>query len=234
MSGHNKWSQIKRQKGVADVKRSNVFTKLANAITIAAKTGKGLDIVMEQAKRANMPKDRIEKSIARGKGEIPGVQIEEITYEAYGPGGVAIIIKTLTDNNNRTISDLRSIMSKLGGNLANSGSVSYLFEQKGVVEINLNNIPFAKEDAELIIIDAGAEDFEEENGYIYVYTEPKKIEEVKKNLEFKALPIESAKIELNPKTYIEIKDDKKEVLLKLLETIENLDDIVEVYTNANL
>lgn len=234
MSGHSKWSQIKRQKGVTDAKRANVFTKLANTITLAAKTGKGLDLAIEQAKSANMPKDRIDKSIARGQGKIPGEQIEEAVYEAYGPGGVAIIIKVLTDNKNRTLSDIRSILNKQAGTLANAGAVSYLFENKGVITISTEKLLLPKEDAEMIIIDSGADDFEEENGYIYIYTNPKKMDEVKKNLQFKALPIESAKLEMNPKAYAEISQDKKEAVTKLLSSLEDLDDVSEVFTNANL
>lgn len=234
MSGHSKWSQIKRQKGVADQKRANLFTKLANAITVAARSGKGLDIAIEQAKSANMPKERIEKAIARGKGELVGEQVEEVNYEAYGPGGVAIMIKALTDNKNRTISEIRSVLNKWGGILASSGAVSYLFEKKGVIEIPAEKIPLPKEDAEMIIIDSGAEDFEEDNGIIYVYTDPKKLEEVKKNIEFKAIPIDSAKIEMNPKTYVNVPENKKDAVIKLLGALEELEDVNVIFTNANL
>lgn len=234
MSGHSKWSSIKRQKGVTDAKRSGVFTKLAKAITVASRTGHGLDIAIEQAKKANMPHDNIDRAIARGKGELGGAQIEEEIYEAYGPSGVAIMIKTLTDNKNRTVSEIRSILNKFAGNLANAGAVSYLFEQKGVIEIPADKMPLPKEDAEMIIIDSGADDFTEDGNNIYVYTNPKKLEEVKHNLEFKALPIESAKIEHNPKAYANIAEDKKEGVIKLLEALEDLDDVSEVYTNADL
>ena len=234
MSGHSKWSQIKRQKGVTDAKRSNAFTKLANAVTIAAKLGKGLDIAISQAKSANMPKERIDRAIARGKGELGGAELAEATYEAYGPGGTAILIKALTDNKNRTVSEIRAVLNKLGGTLASSGAVSYLFDQNGVIEISAAKIPMSKEDAEMIIIESGASDFEEDASIIYVYTEPKKVEEIKKNLEFKALPIESAKLEMIPKTYINLSDDKKETVLKIMEALEDLDDVNEVFTNADL
>ena len=234
MSGHSKWSTIKRQKGAADAKRSGVFTKLAKAITVASRTGHGLDIAIEQAKKANMPHDNIDRAIARGKGELDGAQIEEEIYEAYGPSGVAIMIKTLSDNKNRTVSEIRAVLNKYNGSLASTGAVSYLFEQKGIITIIANKIPLPKEDAEMIIIDSGADDFIEDDNYIYVYTVPKKLEEVKQNLEFKAIPIESAKIEQNPKTYANISEDKKEGVIKLLETLEDLDDVSEVYTNADL
>jgi len=234
MSGHNKWSQIKRQKGTADAKRSNVFTKLANAVTIASKNGKGLDIAVEQAKKANMPKDRIDKAIARGKGELEGAQVEEVIYEAYGPNGVAIIVRALTDNKNRTISELRSVLNKSDSTLANSGAVSYLFENKGIIEVNKKLVPMSKEDAEMVIIDSGADDFSEDEEIIYVYTKPKKLEETKKFLEFKAIPVSEARNVLNPKTYTEVPAEVKEKIINLLSAIENLDDIYEVFTNADL
>ncbi len=234
MSGHSKWAQIKRQKGVTDKKRGAAFSKLSNAIVLAARSGRGLDLAIEKAKEVNMPKSNIDRAIARGKGEIPGLQIEETVYEAYGPNGVAIIIKTLSDNKNRTIASLRAILNKYSGRLAESGAVSYLFEEKGVITIDLKNQTLNKDDIEMIIIDSGAEDFKEEDGLIYVYTKPKQLEEVKKNLEFKTIKIESANLEMNPKTYIDISEDKKESIIKLLETIEEDEDTSEVFTNANL
>lgn len=234
MSGHSKWSTIKRKKGAEDQKKANVFTKLANIISVAAKTNRGLDMAIEQARAANMPKDKIEKAILRGQGKIAGAAIEEIVYEAYGPGGVAIMIKALSDNKNRTVSEIRSVLNKYNGSLANAGAVSYLFEQKGVMQIDLDKIPMPKEDAQMIIIESGAEDFEEDKNQLYVYTAPKKLEEVKQNLEFKALPIESAKLELNPKTYADLAEDKKESVINLLSALEELDDVSEVFTNANL
>lgn len=234
MSGHSKWSTIKRKKGAEDAKRSNVFTKLANTITVAARTNKGLDIAIEQARKANMPKDNIDRALRRAQGKPGEAQIEESIYEAYGPSGVAIIIKAVTDNKNRTLADIRAVLNRLAGSLANTGAVAYLFEQKGLITIPLGKIPLSKEEAEMIIIDSGAEDFTEEEGNIFVYTAPKKLEEVKENLQFKALPIESAKIEQNPKTYVNIPEDKKEAVIKLLSALEELDDVSEVFTNANL
>lgn len=234
MSGHSKWSQIKRQKGVADQKRGQLFSKLVNAIIVAAKTGKGLDLVVERAKEFNVPKDKIEQAIARGQGKIAGAQIEEVVYEAYGPEGVAIMIKILTDNKNRSISSLRATLNRLGGRLAESGSVSYLFEEKGVVVIDSKNQAVSQEDLELLIIDSGAEDYEEDAGLLYVYTKPKKLGEVKKNLEFKAVKIESANIEMTPKTYTTIPEDKKQAVMNLLAGLEDDEDVVEVYTNADL
>lgn len=234
MSGHSKWSTIKRKKGAEDAKRANTFTKLANVIIVAARVGRGLDLAVERARAANMPKDKIEHAILRGQGKIAGSEVMEVIYEAYGPGGIAVLIKVLTDNKNRILSNIRALFNKIGARLAESGSVSYLFEQKGVVEINLQNQAFSHEDLEMIIIDSGAEDYEEDNERIYVYTSPKKLEEVKKNIEFKAIKIDSAKLEMIPKTYIEVADNKKETIVNFLTELEELDDVDEVYTNADL
>jgi YebC/PmpR family DNA-binding regulatory protein len=234
MSGHSKWAQIKRAKGVTDKKRAQTFTRIANGIVVAARAGRGLDLAIEKAKEANMPKENIDRAIARGKGEIPGVQIEEAIYEAYGPSGVAILIKTLSDNKNRAVASLRAVLNKYNGRLADSGSVAYLFEEKGVIAVEIAKQVLAKDDIEMIIIDSGAEDFKEDDGFIYVYIKPKQLGEVKKNLEFKTIKIDSANLEMSPKTYIDISEDKKESIIKLLEAIEEGEDVSEVFTNANL
>jgi len=234
MSGHSKWSQIKRQKGATDAKRANVFTKLAKSIIVAAKLGKGLDLAVEKAKSANMPKEKIENAIARGQGKIEGDLVEEITYEAYGPDGVAVMIKTLTDNKNRTISSLRTILNKYHGNMATSGAVSYLFEQKGIIEILFTSQALSKEIIEEVIIESGAEDYEESEDRFMVYTKPKELETVKKALEFRAIKVESAKLEMIPKTHANVDEAKKESIIKLLTALEEDDDIEEVFTNASL
>lgn len=234
MSGHSKWSTIKRKKGATDAKRSGVFTRLANAIIVAARTNKGLDLAIDRAKKANMPKDKIDYAIARGQGKIEGAQVEEVVYEAYGPAGVAIMIKCLTDNKNRSISEIRAALNKYSGNLATSGAVSYLFEQMGVIELPINEQTLDKNNIEEIIFESGAEDYEEDDDHFIIYTKPKKLEEIKKNIEFKSLKIESTKLEMNPKTYANINEDKKESVIRLLEILEDLEDVDEVYTNANL
>lgn len=235
MSGHSKWSTIKRKKSVEDAKRSGVFTRLANAIIVAARTNRGLDLAIDRAKKANMPKDKIENAIARGQGKIEGAEVEEIVYEVYGPQGVAIMIKVLTDNKNRSISEIRAVLNKYSGNLAAAGAVNYLFEQKGVIAINASaEQTLNKENIQEVIIDSGAEDFEEDGNYLYVYSKPKHLEEIKKNIEFRSIKIESAKLEMNPKTYADIPAEKKETVIKLLEALEELEDVDGVYTNANL
>lgn len=234
MSGHSKWANIKHRKGKQDALKANVYTKLANVIIVAARAGKGLDLAIERAKKANMTRDKIDHAIAKGQGKIEGVIVEEITYEGYGPESVAIIIQVLTDNRNRALSALRSILNKYNGKMANSGAVSYLFDQKGVLEINLAGQTLGKEDLEMVIIESGASDFEEDEGRLFVYTEPKKLEEVKKNIEFKTIKIDNAKLEMIPKAYATISENKKESIIKLLEELEDDQDINEVYTNAEL
>lgn len=234
MSGHSKWATIKRKKGATDAKRSGVFTRLANAIIVAARIDKGLDLAIDRAKKFNMPKDKIDHAIARGQGKIEGAQVEEVIYEAYGPSGVAIMIKCLTDNKNRSISEIRAALNKFGGNLATSGAVNYLFEQMGVIELPINDQTLDKDNIEEIILESGGEDYEEDGDHFIIYTKPKDLEEVKKNIEFKSLKIESAKIEMNPKVYSDIADDKKETVIKLLTAIEDDEDVDEVYTNVNL
>ncbi len=234
MSGHSKWKQIKNKKGASDAKRANIFTKFSRAITVAAKTGRGLDLAIEQARAFNMPKENIQRAIDKGTGKLEGAQIEEIVYEAYGNGGVAVIIKVLTDNKNRTVSELRSILSEYNGKMAESGSVNFLFDQKGVIEINTIGQTLSKEDLEMVIIDSGADDYEESDGQIYIYTKPSELEKVKKALEFKTIKIVSAKLEMIPKNYVEISDSNKESIIKLLEALEENDDVGEVFTNASL
>lgn len=234
MSGHSKWKQIKHKKGAADAKRSSQFTRLAHAITIAAKSGKGLDIAVEQAKKVNMPKDNIDRAIKRGTGELAGEEIIETQYEAYGPAGVGIIIKVLTDNKNRIISEIKAVLNKYGGKLASGGAVSYLFEEKGVIELKKEGQTLSGEDLEMVIIESGANDYTAVDDIIYIYTDPKEISNVKKALEFKALKVENSQVEMSPKNYVAIPEDKKESLIKILEALEDLDDVDEVFTNADL
>lgn len=234
MSGHSKWATTKHHKAIVDAKRSNLFTKLAHNITIAAKIGKNLDIAVEAAKHASMPKENIQRAIDKGTGKIAGANIKQVIYEAYGPGGIGIIIDVLTDNKNRTLSEIKSVLNKNNGRLANSGAVSYLFAEQGIIELKQSGQTIFGEDLEMIIIDSGAKDYTIVDGIIYVYTEPKALSSVKQALEFKSLKIDNAKIELSPKNYIKIAEDKKETIVNLLQTLEDLDDVSEIYTNADL
>jgi YebC/PmpR family DNA-binding regulatory protein len=241
MSGHSKWSQIKRGKAVADQKRGNLFTKLANAITIAVKQG-GKDqnsnfklrLAIEKAKSANMPNNNTERAIKRGSGELEGIMPEEIIYEAFGPNGIAIIIEATSDNKNRTTSSIRNILMKHRGNLGNSGSVMWMFDKKGVLRILKNNIK-NKEAFELKIIDAGADDIIEEEEGFTIFTKVEKLAHLKKLIEKENIILESAEIELVPQNKIIIKNEStKNKINKLLEELEKNDDVNNYFTNADL
>lgn len=244
MSGHNKWSQIKYKKAITDAQKGRVFTKLGNAITIAVKEGGPdsetnfkLKTLIEKARQANMPTQNIERAIKRGTGEIEGAKIEEETYEGYGPAGVALLIKSVTDNKNRALNEIRNILSRFGGKLGQPGSVSYLFEQKGVAIATINNqqSTINKEDIELAAIDAGATDLQEEDDTILIYTKPKELFQVKKQLEEKGVKIESATLSMEPKETIKIEDKQKaEQILKLMDALDECEDVSSVSANFDI
>ncbi len=225
MSGHSKWSTIKRQKAVVDAKRGKIFTKLSKNISLAAKNGKDPEMnpalrqAIDTARGSNMPKDNIEKAILRGAGELPGQQLEEVTYEIYAPGGVAMIVKAVTDNTNRIVAEIKAILNKRGGKLASPNAVAYMFKQKGV--IRLEN---ANEEKQLLAIDSGADDVVEEEGGLTIYTQPQKLEEVKKALG----EVDYSGVELVPDTKVE----GNEKVDKLVEAFEENEDVDSVYTNA--
>lgn len=236
MSGHSKWSQIKRQKQAGDVARGKLFSKLSNTIALAVKSG-GKDpatnvrlrLVLEQAKGANMPSDSVERAIKRGAGELPGSAIEEVMYEAYGPGGAAIVIEAMTDNKNRTTSDLRSILTKHGGKLAESGAVSYLFTKRGVLLS-----PQQGNEIVEAAIDAGAEDFEQEESGTIIYCNPHKVEALRTALAEKNFAITEAKISWEPKSTVPLDQDSAKKVLALMETIEELDDVTSAASNFDI
>jgi len=240
MSGHSKWAQIKRQKGVTDQKRGALFTKLANVITIAAREGGGdpemnfkLRLAMEKAKQSNMPKNNIERAVKRGIGEVPGVQIEEVTYEGFGPGGIALVIEAITDNKNRTASTLRHILLKYGGNLSGTKSVLWMFSRKGILKIAKSHIQnIAKEELELKVIDVGVEDIIEENDELTILTKPENLQKVKENLEAQNIKADYVEIELIAKDKINIEDKNiRDKIEKLFEELDGLDDIDNFYSN---
>lgn len=241
MSGHSKWAQIKRQKAVSDQRRGNLFTKLANAVSVAARHG-GKDpsmnfrlrMAIDKAKASNMPNENIERAIARGAGEIEGVTIEEVTYEGFGPHGTALIIDVTTDNKNRTASEIRSILAKYGGTLGNTGSVGYLFSRKGVIRLPKTGIT-DKDDFTLKIIDAGADDISEEEEGFTVYTAPTDLQKISQAIEQAGFTPESTGLEMIPLTRMTLPDDAaKEQMNKLLEELEASDDVSDYYTNAEL
>ena len=239
MSGHSKWSTIKHKKGAADAKRGQLFTKLSREIMIAAKQGDPnpdlnfrLRLAVDNAKSLNMPKDNIERAISKGSGVgSDTVTLEEITYEAYGPGGIGIIIQTLTDNKNRTAAEVRSQLTRSGGNLAGTGSVSWNFEQKGI--INLRVIDGDEEEIALDIVDNGAEDFEIIDKSIHVTATYEKFSEIKSKIEtIEGIEITEADLALVPNTTTMLNDKEGTQTLKLIETLEDLDDVSKVFSYA--
>jgi len=238
MSGHSKWSTIKRQKEAADKKRGLVFSKLARAISLAAREGPDpamnfkLRLAVEKAKQANMPKQNIERAIKKGSGGGEGEKWQEIVYEGYGPAGVAVIVEAVTDNRNRTTSEIKNIFERGGGSLASPGAVAYQFEKMGMITLKK---PAAAEEAILSIIDLGAQDVEEATDAIEVYTRPEELEATARKLQAKGFLIQDRELVMRPKTTVKISDrEKGEKVLKLLELLENHDDVQKVFANFDL
>jgi YebC/PmpR family DNA-binding regulatory protein len=241
MSGHSKWHSIKHKKAAEDKKKGKIFTKHAKLIAVAARRGgdpnmnPGLRSAIDNARAENMPYDNIERAIKKGSGEgKDAAQIDEVMYEGYGPGGVAIYIESLTDNRNRTIANLKTIVGKKGGNLGAAGSVGYMFKRRGLIEIPLEETTPAKseDDIELAAIDAGAEDVKKDAGIMEVFTSPQEVMQVKKKLEESGIKVGAARLTYVPQTEVEIKDSETaKKLLDLIEAIEDDDDVTVVYSN---
>ena len=234
MAGHNKWSKIKRQKGANDAKRGAVFTKLGSLIAIAARggtdpaTNSALAMVVEKAKAANMPNANIQRSIDRAKDK-NATQLEEVTYEGYGPGGVGLIIEAATDNKNRTFPEVRNALTKNGGRIAEPGSVAFQFDRRGVIAVGASG-----EEALLQVLDAGAEDAVEDEGEITVYTAAKDLAKVRENISASGLDVKDAGLEYVPKNTVALDDEKSEKILRLLDLIDDLDDVINVSSTAEL
>ena len=239
MSGHSKWSTIKHQKGVADNKRGQLFTKLGKEITVATRHGGGdpeansrLRLAIERARDANMPKDNIERAIKRGTGEdADAAQLEEIVYEGYGPGGTAILVEALTDNRNRTASDIRSTFSKGGGNLGEAGSVAWQFETRGLIALDTGDAD--AEELALRAIDSGAEDVNVDGDSVEVYTRPDQLESVRLALSDAEIAVASAEIMQAPKSTIALDANNAGQVLRLLDKLDELDDVQRVSSNAD-
>jgi YebC/PmpR family DNA-binding regulatory protein len=239
MSGHSKWAQIKRKKGVADVKKGAMFTRLGREISIAARSGGGdpdanfvLRLAVDKARGQNMPKENIERAIKRGTGELnEGGQLEDIMYEGYGPGGSALLVQILTDNRNRAASEVRHMFTHGGGNLAASNAVAWMFEKKGVLTIE--NVKNADE-LELELIDAGAEDFRLEGNVLEVYCAPEQLRGVRDALEKRKIPMASAEMAWIAKTSAQVTDDQAAQTMRLMEAIEEHDDVQKVYSNLDI
>ena len=238
MSGHSKWSTIKHQKGVADAKRGQLFTKLAREISVAVRQGGAdtqanfkLRLIMQKARDNNMPLENIDRAIKRASGGADGAALSEVTYEGYGPGGSAILAQALTDNKNRTLSEVRNILSRGGGNLGESGSVTWLFDSRGVIIADATKVD--AEEVALFAIDAGAEDVKIEGTTLEVNTKPQDLEAVRKALELKKVPISSSELSMVPKTMVKLDEKSALQALKLLDKLEELDEVQHVYTNAD-
>lgn len=239
MAGHSKWKQIKHYKAATDAKRGALFTKLIREITVSARTGGGdpngnprLRTAIDAARAASMPKDNIERAIKKGTGELEGVDYQEVMYEGYGPGGVALLIQTLTDNPTRTVADLRHKLSRAGGNLGSSNSVAWMFERKGQIILAVDGLD--EDEALEAALDAGAEDFKREGDQYIVSTDPLQLHVVKGKLDAKGIRMQESEIAMIPKTTVRVEGKPAETLLKLLDEIEELDDVQKVAANFDI
>ena len=239
MSGHSKWHTIKHKKGALDAKRGKIFTKLIKEITVAARMGGGdinanprLRTAVTTARASSMPSDNIERAIKKGTGELEGVTYEEIQYEGYGPGGAAIIAQVLTDNKNRTVSEIRRMFSKHGGNMGETGCVSWMFEKKGLITVEKSQVD---EDRLMgVVLDAGAEDVRDEDDTFEVVTQPEDFSTVKDRLDAEKIAVSSAQVTLVPKNTVDIEAKNVEQILKLTEELEDHDDVQNVSSNFNI
>lgn len=238
MAGHSKWKNIQRRKNAQDAKRGKVFMKLAKEIYVAAKQGGGdpdanssLRLAIDKAKAANMPNDNIERAIKKAIGGQSGENYEEITYEGYGPGGVAVMVKCLTDNKNRTATSVRTAFNKNGGNLGESGCVSYMFDRKGYIVISREDLSIDEDELLLEVIEAGAEEMETSEEAFEIYTAPENFNEVKQSLEQSGYTFATAEITMVPQTYSQVDAETAEKMYKLIDVLEDDDDVQEVYHN---
>lgn len=239
MSGHSKWSSIKHKKAATDAKRGKIFTKLIKEITVAARMGGGdadanprLRTAILAAKSENMPKDNIERAVKKGTGELEGVSYEESIYEGYGPGGAAILIESLSDNKNRTVADIRYIFSKSGGNMGENGCVAWMFDKKGYIAVESKSV-----DEETLMetaLDAGAEDIREDNGNFEVISAPEDFEAVKAAIDSASIPYIAAEVTMLPQSTTFLEGKEAEQMVRLMEALEDCDDVQKVYTNADI
>jgi len=239
MSGHSKWSTIKRKKGATDARRGKVFTKLIKEITVAARSGGGdsdtnprLRTAIAAAKAENMPKENIERAVKRGTGELEGVNYEEVYYEGYGPGGAAVLVESLTDNKNRTVADIRYLFSKTGGSLGEAGCVAWMFEKKGLFVLEKESVD--EETLMEVTLDAGAEDIRDEEGTFEVITSVEVFEAVRKALDERGMGCTLAEITMLPQTTVKVEGKEAEQMLRLMDGLEDSDDVQRVYANFDI
>lgn len=239
MSGHSRWSQIKRKKGKTDVQRGKLFSKILREITVAARNGGGdakvnmrLKAAMESAKAANMPQENIKRAIQKGTGELPGESYEEITYEGYAPGGVAIMISVLTDNRNRTAPELRHAFEKYGGNMGASGAVAWMFDRKGIIRVDADKI--SEDDLMTVALDAGATDMTRVEKAFEITTAPAQMDQVREALARARVPIIEAQVTYVPQSTVRVEGKDATSVIKLIEALEELDDVQSVYANYDI
>ena len=239
MAGHSKWANIKHRKEAQDNKKGKIFTKIARELTVAAKIGGGdpasnsrLRLALDKARASNMPKDNVERAVKKGTGEGNDQIFEDITYEGYAPGGVGILVKTLTDNRNRTIMEVRTVITKRGGSMAEAGSVAWQFENKGIIEVPVTAC--SEDDIMNYVLEAGAEDVVTDGDIYSITTEPAEFENVKKHLEENNIQIDFAELSMKPKTTIDVEGEAAKKLIALVEALEDLDDVQEVYGNYKI
>jgi YebC/PmpR family DNA-binding regulatory protein len=240
MSGHSKWSTIKHKKGAADAKRGKLFTKLIKEITVAARMGSGdidsnprLRVAVSTAKAANMPGDNITRAIKKGTGELEGVQYEELTYEGYGQGGAAVFVEVMTDNKNRTVSDVRSIFTKNGGNIGANGCVAWMFEQKGFIQVSADNND--EDDLLELVLEAGGDDLKKEEDKFDIFTSLDSFEPVRKALEDKGIAMEIAELTRIPQNTVNVTNEKEgKALLRMMNSLEDNDDVQKAYANFDI
>ncbi|GGK16093.1 putative transcriptional regulatory protein YrbC [Caldalkalibacillus thermarum] len=240
MAGHSKWKNIQHRKERQDAKRAKIFTKISKEIYAAVKNGgpdpdqnPRLRMALHKAKQANMPNDNIQRTIKKATGDVEGLTYEEIVYEGYGPHGVAIMVDVLTDNRNRSAAEVRHLFNKHGGNLGESGCVAYLFERKGLIVVDKEAAPLGEDDLMLLAIEAGAEDLRVEDDAYEVVTAPGDYETVKQALETKQIPLAETQITMLPTTTVQLNDEQKEQVMKLIDALEDSDDVQNVYTNVD-
>jgi YebC/PmpR family DNA-binding regulatory protein len=240
VSGHSKWSQIKRAKGATDVKRGQLFTKLGRELSVSAREGGAdpdnnarLRMAIDRAREANMPMDTIQRAIQRGSGTGEGVSLEEVVYEAYGAGGAALLIEATTDNRNRTVAEVRATLTRGGGSLGESGSVAWNFESRGVILAQPRDQADPEELA-LKAIDAGADDFSVDGRDVEILTEPARVDDVRRELEAGGAVVINAEVAMIPKTQVDLPVDQTTAVMRLVERLEDLDDVTRVYTNIHI
>lgn len=239
MSGHSKWANIKHKKGAEDARRGKIFTKVVKEIIVAVRIGGSdasanprLRAIIQEARQNNVPKDNIDRAIKKGAGELDGVTYEELTYEGYGPGGAAVYVESLTDNKNRTVADVRHIFSKHGGNLGENGCVGWMFDKKGWIPVNKSDV---EEDRLMeVALEAGAEDIREDEGVFEVLTPPDAFEAVKTALEEAKIPFENAEVTMLPQSTITLSGSEAERMYKLMNALDDCDDVQKVHTNADI